>query len=508
MSQDLRSLKFELQKKISYWRGNAVQFVRDRFRVEPDEWQAEALTAYCREDMARLRLSLQACAGPGKTTVLAWIGWHFLTCFGDKLDHPKGAAMSVSADNLKDNLWAEFAKWQEQDEFLKQNFTWTKERIFSNSHPKTWFLAARSWSKDANPEEQGKTLSGLHSKYVLILVDESGTIPITVLKKGEQALSTKEAVFARIIQAGNPTTQEGMLYAAATHLAHLWHVIRITGDPDDPRRSPRIDKEWASDQIKTYGRNDPWVMGHILGEFPEGGLNTLLGPDAVEKAMARVLREEDYAHVQKRLGIDVARGGADSTILFPRQGLQAFRFVEMRDAKGPEIAGRAIAARMKWGQEIDFVDGSGGYGATVEDSLVMSGHAPIAVFGSGKAFDSRYFNKRAECWWEMKVWVERGGALPRDARLKRELTTVQYYLKNGKLKLEDKDQLKKRLGFSPDRADALSLTFYMPDVPAALKLPGMPAPRGQVQSDWDPLEKMNESEPARMAKTDWDPLGS
>lgn len=498
-------------QKIRHWRERPEACVYDNFHVDPDAWQLEGLKAFGQLDLVRLRLSLQACAGPGKTAFLAWCVWYFLSCFGDKLNHPKGAGISVSSDNLKDNLWAELSKWQDRSEFLKAAFTWTKERVFAKDHPNTWFFSARSWSKDANPEDQGKALSGIHSPYTFFAIDESGTIPITVLQKAEQAFATADAKFARVVQAGNPTSRDGMLYAAATNLAHLWKVIRITGDPDDPKRSPRIDLEWAREQIKTHGRDDWWVMGHILGEFPLGGLNTLLGPDDVEKAMARVYRPEDIAHIQKRIGIDVGGGGADPTILAPRQGLQAFDMVDMRDARGSAIAARVVQARNSWHQELEFVDGGGGFGNAVEDALLMTGRGPIMVYGSGKANDPRYFNKRAECYWEMAEWVKRGGSLPNDPKLKRELTTVQYYLKNGKLIIEDKAQLKKRMkGLSPDRADALSNTFFMEDCPARITIPGQPNfNKPGVTSDYDPLAYMNQPQsPSAIVKHDYDPLGN
>ena len=196
-------------------------------------------------------------------------------------------------------------------------FTWTKQRIFANDHPETWFLSARSFSRSADAEEQGRTLSGVHSKYVLFLIDESGEIPVSVMKAANQALSTSDLVFGRILQAGNPTSHDGMLYAAANELAHQWFIVRITGDPEDPDRSPRIDKEWAEEQIRTYGRDDPWVMSYILGRFPASSINTLLSVDEIEDAMSRHLTPDKYMYSQKRLGVDVARFGSDSTILFP-----------------------------------------------------------------------------------------------------------------------------------------------------------------------------------------------
>lgn len=461
--------------------------IQKEFGVDPDIWQKKALRAYSSKDYKIFRLSLQACAGPGKSAVLAWCGWWFLLTQGETGSHPKGAVISVTQDNLKDNLWAEFSKWQQRSPMLMNIFTWTKSRIFAKDHPETWFLAARSFNKSANAEEQGRTLSGIHSKYVLFLIDESGDIPTTVLKAAEQALSTADKEFGRVVQAGNPTSHDGMLYAAQSVLADDWHVVRITGDPDDPDRSPRIDHDWAVKQIQTYGRDDPWVMSYILGRFPKSSINTLLSVDEVEDAMSkRTLSKEQYKFAQKRLGVDVARFGYDSNIIFPRQGLRAFNYVEMRKARSHEVAARAMKAKRDWGSELELVDGTGGYGSGVIDSMIQAGVSPVEVQFAGKATDGRYYNKRSEMWFEMAEWCKRGGVLPRCPILKKELTAPTYSFKNGKFILESKEQIKERLGFSPDRADGLALTFAMPDMPGQ-NSPEMIFQGQGYKSDYDPL---------------------
>lgn len=480
--------------KIKRWRDNSLLFVTEELKAQPDKWQEQALLAY--DDPKIQRISLQACAGPGKSALEAWIGLHFMSCYGDIGDHPKGAAVSITSDNLKDNLWPEFAKWQGRSEFLKKAFTWNSERLYANDHPETWFISARTWSKTASAEEQGKTLSGLHSGFVLVLVDESGGIPLTVARAGEQALS--KCRVGKIIQAGNPLNRDGMLYAAATTLRHLWHVIRITGDPDDPNRSPRIDLDWAKEQIRTYGRDNPWVMAYILGEFPPSSINVLLGPEEVEAAMRRVIPAASYAYSQKRLGIDVAREGDDRTVLFPRQGLQSFPPVEMRNERGPAIAARAALAKEKWNWETCFVDDTGGFGAAVEDSMLQGGIPHVPINFAGKADDPRYLNKRAEMWFRLSEWVKRGGGLPNLAQLTRELTTPTYTLVNGKFQIEPKDQIKKRLGFSPDLADALALTFAWVEMPAG-NIDGVPFSHGAaLKSDFDPYADNQKRQPDLM----------
>lgn len=482
-------------EKIKLWREQPLRFVVDELHIEPDKWQARAIEKFPSQDPTERRLSLQACAGPGKTLVLGCCGLNFLACYGEQGEHPKGVATSITGDNLKTNLWPEFSKLMQRSEFLKRAYRWTKERIYAVDHPETWFIEARPFSKDADPETQGRTLSGVHAKRVLFLVDESGDIPVTVLKTAEQALSN--CAWGKIIQAGNPTSHEGMLYAAATRLKAQWHVIRINGDPDDPERSPRIDVEWAKQQITEYGRDDAWVMAYILGEFPPTSINSLLSIQDVETSMKRMYRLEQLEGSQKRLGIDVAREGLDKTSLFPRWGLQAYKPVQMSHARGNDVAARAMIAKEKWNWEMCFVDDTGGYGGSVCDSFVQAGVDHVPVNFGGKALDSRYFDKRSEMLFNMAKWVKTHGALPDIPSMRAELPALKYTFMKGKLKVIEKDQIKKLIGHSPDDSDALALTFALPEMPSnALEMIGKP----RLKSDFDPYEIVRKREPDAIEK--------
>ena len=479
-------MRYDIVQKMVRYQNDPVYYVQDRLKVEPDLWQRDALIAIASGDRDKIRIALSACVGPGKTTVLAWAGWWFLSCKGEPGQHPKGLAISITSDNLKDNLWAEFSKWRDRDPFLMQYFEWTKEKIFSKEYPATWFIAARSWSKSANAEEQGRTLSGLHSEYVIILVDESGEIPPPVLKAADQVLSSCK--WGKILMAGNPTSHDGILYQVCTRLRNLWHVIKITSDPDDPKRTPRVDIEWAKEQIQTFGRDNPWVMSSILGEFPPTSINSLLSLQDVEASMNKGLYEHEYDFAQKRLGVDVARQGLDSSVLFPRQGLRAFPFVELKGADNNEVAARIMMAKKKWGQELEFVDGTGGFGAGVVDQLKLAGLSPREIHFASKATDPQFFNKRTEMIYTAAQWVKGGGALVYDSTLIKELTASTYTFHKGKIRVEEKEQIKKRLGFSPDRSDAFALTFAIPDMPGKLMESHILYKGGtKPKQDWDPL---------------------
>lgn len=470
--------------QIRRWRANPEAFVIENFGATPDPWQSEDLRALPHFN----RFAWQACKGPGKTTFLAWAIWWFLVCF----PRPKIAATSISADNLSDNLWSELATWQKKSPLLLAMFEWTKTRITHKESPEDWWASARTWPKSADTNQQANTLAGLHAEYVLFVLDEVGGIPDAVMAAAEAGLANDhDGTKCKILMAGNPTHLEGPLYRAATTERDMWKLREITADPNDPHRTPRVSIQWAKEQISKYGADNPWVLINVFGKFPPSSINSLLGPDIVSEAMRRAYKESAYSHIQRRLGVDVALQGDDRTVLFPRQGLMAFKPVEMRSQEPADIAARVLLAKSRFGQEITFVDATGGFGSGVMSHMNMAGHESHPVHFSGKAIDPQYFNKRAEMWWEMALWIKGGGRLPNIPMLAKELVAPTYTVKNGKFLIEPKDQIKARLGFSPDMADALAMTFCLPDQPASVNTPNHMShhdPRGRTLHEYDPLE--------------------
>jgi hypothetical protein len=457
-----------------------IPFVREQFHAEPDDWQLEVLAG------AQLspRQAVVGSKGCGKTTVLAWlILWFLFT-----RPHANIAVTSISGDNLKDGLWKELALWIHRAPAIAAAFEWQQTRIVSRVDGPIWWVSFRTYSKSADAQQQSQTLAGLHADYVMFVIDEAGSVPQAVAVTAEAALAS--GVECRLILAGNPTSLEGPLYSAAVTNRQHWHVVHVTGDPDNPKRSPRVDRAWAQSQIDQHGRSNPWVKVNVLGEWPEASLNALLGIEDVNRAMQRHLRTDQYEWAQKRLGIDVARFGDDRTVIFPRQGIASFKPIVMRHARNSavsvEIANKVLAAKAKWSSELELVDASGGWSLGFTDVMRANGYPPIEVQFGGTPIDPRFRNRRAEMWAAMSEWVQRGGALFHMPELIAELTVPTYSFSGGKFVLEEKDQIKKRLGRSPDLADALALTFAMPEMPR-----GLSDARGSVGKtlhEFDPYE--------------------
>jgi hypothetical protein len=167
-----------------------------------------------------------------------------------------------------------------------------------------------------------------------------------------------------------------------------------------------------------------------------------------------------HHYAPKVMGVDVARYGDDQSVICKRQGLACFPLMKYRELDTMEFAGVIAAEINEWKPDAVFVD-SIGIGAGVVDRLKQIGHDVIGVNVGMRASKEGYYNKRAEIWCGVRDWLKAGGVLPDDSEMESDLTTVEYgYDLSGKLRLEKKEDMKKRGLHSPDCGDALSLTFW------------------------------------------------
>jgi phage terminase large subunit len=441
---------------MKLWRERPVIFAEDVFDIKYDAWQEHYVDLY----MNHSRVAAVASKGPGKTFTLATIGWHFFIT----RHLPKMAALSITKDHLKSNLWAELRRLRAQSELIKRTVTDGESRLNRIGHEGYSFIDARSFPKSADENQQASSLAGLHADNVAFLIDEAGSIPDAVINTADAALSTGSEgdKCAKMLITANPEQPRGVVYRAYMgHTKQDWAVMTISGDPEDPKRASRVDLKWAQEMIDQYGREDPWVMINVLGKYPRVGMDTLLSDIEVREAQMREVSERDVANSQCRLGLDVARGGVDRSSFARRRGLIAYPLeVVGSDINGPGLAGMVAKQHLDHRVERVFVDNTGGFGSSVVDALDQFPHIDVTpVHYSSKAQDQRYFNKRTEMWMRMRDWVRKGGVLPKDPMLAEELCAVKFFTNGGKIRLEEKDQVKSRLGRSPDRADALAQTF-------------------------------------------------
>jgi hypothetical protein len=190
------------------------------------------------------------------------------------------------------------------------------------------------------------------------------------------------------------------------------------------------------------------------------------------------------------LGVDVARFGDDRSIICCRQGIQVFEFKTYRNLDSTQGASEVTRAWSAFDADACFVDDTGGFGSGWLDQLRVLGRPPVAVSFAGKAHEhGRFRNMRAEMYFAACDWIRAGGALPESDELAEELSATTYTFAKGssQLILEDKAQIKARLGRSPDLADALALTFAYPVAPRDYR------PRyRQMEVEYNPYREMEE----------------
>lgn len=459
--------------------------VRELFKIEPDLWQQDVLNDFPHHPAQ----AMACCKGPGKTAVIAWLCWNFLLTRA----HPKIGAVSITGKNLHDNLWPEMAKWLKASPLLDSLFEWGNERIANKEHPETWFMSAKTWPQSANDQQLGETLAGLWADHVMFVLDEAGGIPVPVMRTAEAVMGTSrlQGREAHMLMAGNTTSTEGCLYEAAITRRHLWKVYEITADPDDPKRTPRIDANYARAQIQEYGRDNPWVMVNILAKFPSQGFNSLISVDDVRAALGRHLHPHDYDWAPRILGGDPARFGDDRAVLMPRQGLRGFAPLVLRNMSVPDLVGHWAEKANEWQAHSLQVDA--GEGGGVIDGLRQLDFSVMEIPFSGKPRDPKFYNKRAEMWWEMCDWVRSGASLPDNLdEIVGELASATYGYKQDKIIIEEKKLMKARLGRSPDLADALACTFAypvaLPDKRLTLGFDLVPG-FNKSRTDYDPLSR-------------------
>ncbi|MBR3632115.1 MAG: terminase family protein [Elusimicrobiaceae bacterium] len=199
-----------------------------------------------------------------------------------------------------------------------------------------------------------------------------------------------------------------------------------------------------------------------LCDFTADAEDVLIPVSLVSEACQRTYGSADIAHAPKIIGVDPARFGMDRSVIFRRQGLQAFMPEVLQKVDQMTLAAHVAAHIQSFHPDAVFVDA--GCGGGVIDRLRQLGFEVTEVaFGAAALKSGQYVNKRTEMWNDMRQWLLEGGALPARGDLKADLCSLRYdFDAAGKMRLESKENLKARTGHSPDLADALALTFAFP----------------------------------------------
>lgn len=437
----------------------------------PRKWQAKELDTigkHLRNPETRFtpyRSAIASGHGVGKSSLIGMvIHWGMSTCVDCKV-----VVTANTESQLRTKTWPEISKWFR----LGINTHWFKVTATSiaaldKDHERTWRADAIPWS-DNNTE----SFAGLHNqgRRIIVIMDEGSAIADKIYEVVEGAMTDENTEIIWLVF-GNPTRGSGRFRELFGRLKHRWRTQHI-----DSRTVEGTNKVQLQQWIEDYGEDSDFARVRVKGEFPRAGSMQFIPSDLVEAARKR--EPEAKLHDPLILGCDIARFGDDETSLCIRRGrdAQSVPWITLRGADTMQVAAKIMELHNQYRFDAIFVDG-GGVGGGVIDRLRMMSYKNVIEVQFGASADKSlvtadnnisYANKRAEMYGSMRDWLK-GGMIPDDPDLAGQLTGVEYgyVMRDGRdaILLEKKSDMKKRGLASPDRADALALTFAYPVMPS------------------------------------------
>jgi phage terminase large subunit len=312
------------------------------------------------------------------------------------------------------------------------------------------------------------------SGNILYVLDEASGIPDEV----HEVVSTNPG--GTVVMISNPTRSSGAFYDShnqgAAENGGVWQTLTISseaaaeanapveGHPGRYRFKYLANAEWIEARKREFGEGSPYYDIRVRGEFAKQADNAVIAAGLVDAAVKRWDSTDPDGPL--RVGVDVARFGADDSGIVWRRGNWSSEPITVHGFDTVAVANvvRRVCADFKHPGErpVVRVDTSNGYGAGVADILRQDDDKDIVdVNASESATEKHYARMRDELWFRMSAWLKAGGAIALDKILVGELKAPTYKVDDkGRQKVESKDDLKKRLRRSPDRADALALAVY------------------------------------------------
>lgn len=421
-----------------------VLFVREILGAVPEAYQEDLLRAVGRGER---KISVRSGHGTGKSTTLSWVMiWFVLFRFPCKV-----VVTAPTTAQLYDALFAEMKRWlNELPEALQVLFEVKTDRVELVAAPSEAFISART-----SRAEQPEALAGVHSDHVLLVVDEASGVPEQVFEAASGSMSGHSAI---TILAGNPTRTSGTFFETHNRLSDHWYTLHWSCID-----SPRVSEAFVEEMKLRYGEDSNAYRIRVLGEFAQGDDDTIIPLHLAEAAKTRDVKMTP--NTRPIWGLDVARFGSDRTALCKRYGsvvteVETWKGLDLMQTVGRVKAQYDGMLPSERPSEI-LVDviglGSGVYDRLRELSLPVRS---INV-SEAPAFGNTYNNLRTELIFRFRGWLEqRGSRLPDDPELIAELTSIRYsFASTGKMKAEGKDDMRRRGLKSPDKADAVFLTF-------------------------------------------------
>lgn len=460
---------------------NKAAQILERCRQDPGWFAREVLGVHWWSKQVEIaesvrdheRTAVKAANGVGKTFNAASIVLWFLLCF------PRSRVVTTATTwpQVEKLLWHELGLQHRNARFpLGGQLNLTELKLEDGRY---------AIGLSTKPTEL-ESFQGHHAPNLLLVYDEASGIPAPIFEAGEGYMT---AAGARMLLIGNPTKPSGEMYDAFTSSSkrgdyELFTISWLdtpafTGEPcpQDVLDALPTPAKYES-RKRMWGEDSPLFQVRVLGRYAKTSTNTVIQLGALEDAQARTAAPDPSQATEYVIACDVARFGDDETVITSRveQQIQILEtYVGQRPPgittdKGTigdtvHTAGRITEHAGKYPRDlVRLVIDDTGVGGGVTDILRNAGWKVTAYNAGAKAHDPvTYPNRRSEMWFRLAALLPELD-LPADDQMAADLLAPTYKYEPGSMRrvVEKKDETKKRLGRSPDRADAVMLTLVQP----------------------------------------------
>lgn len=425
-------------------------------------WQKRFLLA-CRDKKKIARASGH---GTGKTYICGIAALWFLLCFPEAHIY----VTSATFDQLKTRYWVTQGKVVEESR-VSRWVTVSAEEIRCKLIPGN-VIRMQAWSIS-----RVQSWAGEHCKSPIAIFDESSDIAPQIF---EAWAGSEGHEYSRTILIGNPHRKQGMLYDAFHSLKKFYDTEHLSC-----LDSEHVSRAWIEEMKEKYGEDSDIYRVRVLGKFPNLDASGFLPQSVVEGALGRKVDAPALPGICA--GLDVGRGG-DPSVLFVRSHNRAEHILEFTEVDAVLLADQVYAKCEELGVDMMGMDANG-VGAGVYDILKrrMPGRV-LDVMPSERAVDSKmYGNRRAELAGRLKDWLKYASVDNTQGGQKwaQEAKVIhQLFDKTGRIMVEPKELIVKRLGHSCDYFDASCYAHAVDMTPRQRERDGHNSRKNRAVGSW------------------------
>lgn len=404
------------------------------------------------------RTAVRSCNSGGKSRVAAEIALLYLLSFRPS----RVITTAPTFLQVEEILWKEIAS-------LYRSSAFPIGGQLNRTSLELGTIKNKPWDASGVSTNEVNRFQGFKSAHLLVILDEAlGVAP-------EIWEAMEGLVPHRILVIGNPLDGVGDFYNCFS--SPLYNKICISAleciawQNEHGEIPGLVSQKWVDERAAEWGHGSPLYQSRVLGEFPEEGADTLIARKWVEEARHRELPDDSPEEGPRVVGADVAtKSGISETVIGYRYGHTIYSMESWQNIPIDVTADKLQWAYSDHKPHVLFVDGDG-VGQGVSDILTRK-KLPVSEFHGGygqQAIDSnKYKNLRSQFYWIMARKFEDGLYSLKHLSdksyeiLKNELCSIKILPHDalGRIRIETKDDMRKRGIKSPDFADCLMMSEF------------------------------------------------